>query len=101
MLNYERIYEYRFKDVDHDAKLRVWREISRWLHRRYGRPDKVLAPAAGMGEFIASVPAAERWAVDQVDHGLSGLEGVNVQISPLAQAVLPAKHFDLVFVSNL
>jgi 2-polyprenyl-3-methyl-5-hydroxy-6-metoxy-1,4-benzoquinol methylase len=100
-MNYERIYEYRFKDVDHEAKLRVWREISSWLYKRYGRPVTVLDPAAGMGEFIATIPASERWAVDQVDHGLSILEGVNVQVALLADAQLPEAHFDLIFVSNL
>jgi SAM-dependent methyltransferase len=99
----DRIYEYRFRDVDAGAKQAVWDEIAAYLYRRTGAPQRVLDPAAGQGEFITSVPAAERWAVDQVDHGLRDRVGdrARVVIAPVLQADLPTGYFDLVFASNL
>ena len=38
-LDYSRLYEYRFKDVDQDARQRVWNEIARYLWERMGRPS--------------------------------------------------------------
>lgn len=35
-----------------------------------------------------------------MDHGLSSLEGVHVQIAPIERAELPADHFDLILLSN-
>jgi len=65
-VDYQRLYEYRFRDVDQDARAAVWVEIARHVHGVLGRPGRVLDSAAGRGEFVNSVPAAERWAVDQV-----------------------------------
>lgn len=95
------MYAYRFKDVDLDSRMSVWNEITAYLHERYGRPERVLDPAAGLGEFIVSNPAPERWAVDMVDHGLQPAPGLTIQISPFAEADLPEDHFDMIFVSNL
>lgn len=100
-MNLERLYDYRFKDVDRTSRQQVWQEISRFLWERYGRPSRVLDPAGGLGEFIANVPADERWAVDLVDHGLTKLPGVTVRIASFFDADLPDAHFDLIFVSNL
>lgn len=99
-MDYRRIYEYRFRDIDPAARQEVWRHLAAFLSRRFGNPERVLDPAAGSGEFIACVPARERWAVDLVDHGLTTLTGVNVQIASVERAQLPADHFDLIFVSN-
>jgi SAM-dependent methyltransferase len=71
------------------------------VHGLMGSPQKVLDPAAGRGEFIEAIPAAERVAVDEVaypeaDH--SG--GVRRITSKIEDAELPADHFDGVFVSN-
>jgi len=99
-VDYERIYEYRFKNVESAVRREVWTELAAFLSRRFGNPERVLDPAAGSGEFIASVPARERWAVDLVDHGLSALIGVNVQIGSIMETDLPEEYFDLIFVSN-
>jgi hypothetical protein len=56
----------------------VWNEITAYLHKRYGRPERVLDPAAGLGEFIVSSPAPERWAVDMVGHGLQPAPGLTI-----------------------
>lgn len=96
-----RIYDYRFRGVDPSVRADVWSAIARYVWIRAGRPERVLDPAAGIGEFIAEVPAPERWAVDLVDHGLSQLPGVETRIASVFDVDLPEDYFDLVFVSNL
>ena len=100
-MNYERLYAYRFRDVDQDARIAVWQEIGPHVHGLMGRPDKVLDPAAGRGEFIGAVPAAETWAVDEVSYPEAAHKAdTTVLVSPIMDAELPAEHFDGVFVSN-
>ncbi len=100
-MNYQRLYEYRFRDVDQAVRTAVWEEISAYLYERLGRPERVLDPAAGRGEFINAVPAPERWAVDQVAH-TQGTYGAGVRsiVSDVFDVELPAGHFDGIFVSN-
>ena len=100
-INYERLYEYRFRDVDQDARAEVWSEIASFVHERLGRPARVLDPAAGTCEFINAVPAAERWAIDRVSFdGVRTAPGTNLVISDVMDADLPSGHFDGAFVSN-
>jgi ubiquinone/menaquinone biosynthesis C-methylase UbiE len=100
-MNYRRLYEYRFRNVDQSAREAVWREIARHLHEHAGRPARVLDPAAGRGEFIRAVPAAERWAVDAVAHDeLDSDPNVTLIVSDIFAAELPDDYFDAVFVSN-
>ena len=99
-MNYERMYEYRFRDVDQASRQAVWQEIARYLHGRMGAPSCVLDPAAGRGEFITAVPAAERWGVDLVRQGDLESAGVKVIIADIMDADLPQDYFDGVFVSN-
>jgi hypothetical protein len=101
LMNYQRLYEFRFRDVDQTARVAVWREIAPFIHEQLGRPQRVLDPAAGRGEFINAVPAAERWAIDQVayDEGTYA-PGVKSVVSDIFDAELPAEHFGGVFVSN-
>lgn len=100
-MNFQRLYEYRFRDVDQTARADVWNEIAVFIHDQLGRPERVLDPAAGRGEFINAVPARERWAVDQVayDEGTYSA-GVRSVVSDIFEADLPDEHFDGVFVSN-
>jgi hypothetical protein len=100
-MNYQRLYEYRFADVDQGARTAVWQEIALRVHALLGRPDKLLDPAAGRGEFINAAPARERWAIDQVTYA-EGTYGPDVHaiVSDVFDAELPAAHFDGVFVSN-
>jgi Methyltransferase domain len=99
-IDYARLYEYRFRDVEQTGKLAVWHEIAQYMHARMGAPERVLDPAAGRGEFIRSVPAKERWGVDRVKQG--DLEAANVKmiISDIMDAELPDDYFDGVWVSN-
>jgi SAM-dependent methyltransferase len=100
-MNYERLYAYRFRDIDQDARAAVWDEIAPHVHGLMGSPQTVLDPAAGRGEFIGSVPAEERWAVDEVAYPEAALPaGVKTITSKIMDAELPSAHFDGVFVSN-
>ena len=99
-INYERLYAYRFRDVDQAGRQAVWGEIARYVHARMGAPQRVLDPAAGRGEFITAVPAAERWGVDLVRQGDVEAAGVRMIIADIMDAELPEDHFDGVFLSN-
>lgn len=100
-MNYERLYEYRFRGVDQPRREDVWSALAPDLHTRLGRPARVLDPAAGRCEFINAVPAEERWAVDAVayDEGVAD-EGVRLIVSEIMSADLPSEYFGGVFVSN-
>jgi SAM-dependent methyltransferase len=100
-MNYQRLYEYRFRDVDQAARIAVWREIAPFIHELLGHPRRVLDPAAGRGEFINAVPADQRWAVDQVAYAEGTYAaGVHAVVADIFDAELPDSHFDGVFVSN-
>jgi hypothetical protein len=99
-INYERLYSYRFHDVDQSGRQAVWQEIARYAHGRMGAPQRVLDPAAGRGEFITAVPAAERWGIDLFGQGIPESAGVKMIISDIMDAALPADYFDGVFLSN-
>ena len=99
-INYERLYTYRFRDTDQAGRQAVWREIARYAHCRMGAPQRVLDPAAGRGEFITAVPAAERWGIDLVGQRVPESAGVNMIISDIMDAALPGGYFDGVFLSN-
>lgn len=100
-MNFERLYEYRFRDIDQDGRLAVWREIAPHVHGIMGSPQKVLDPAAGRGEFIGSVPAKETWAVDAVAYDEAAYKpDTKVVTASILDAELPQGHFDGVFVSN-
>lgn len=99
-INYEKLYAYRFRDVDQASREAVWREIARYIYSRLGKPNSVLDPAAGRGEFIRCVPAEDRWGVDLVSQGDLESAGVKMIIADIMDADLPVGHFDGVFVSN-
>lgn len=99
-INYQRLYSYRFRDVDQASREAVWREIAQYVYARMGEPRAILDPAAGRGEFISAVPAAERWGVDLVSQGDLESAGVKMIIADIMDADLPAGHFDGVFISN-
>jgi SAM-dependent methyltransferase len=100
-VDYQRLYEYRFRDIGQDTRTDVWKVISRHVHDAMGNPQRVLDPAAGRGEFINQVPARERWAVDQVAYEEGTYESdVKLVVSDIFDAELPHSHFDGVWVSN-
>jgi SAM-dependent methyltransferase len=99
-INYERLYDYRFRDVDQARRQAVWNEIARYLYERLGEPGSVLDPAAGRGEFITAVPADDRWGVDLFRQGDLESAGVKMVIGDIMDVELPREHFDGVFLSN-
>lgn len=100
-MNFERLYSYRFRDIDQNGRLAVWGEIAPHVYGLMGRPQKVLDPAAGRGEFIGAIAAEETWAVDEVSHAEAAHKpDTTVVIASIMDAELPESHFDGVFVSN-
>jgi ubiquinone/menaquinone biosynthesis C-methylase UbiE len=100
-MNYQRLYEYRFRDIPQEARSAAWDEIAAHVYQELGRPQRVLDPAAGRGEFINAVPAPERWAIDAVayEEGTHA-PGTKVIVSDIFEADLPDGYFDAVWVSN-
>lgn len=100
-MNYQRLYEYRFRDVDQTARTAVWQKLAPFVYERMGRPQRVLDPAAGRGEFINAVPAPERWAIDQVAYAEGTyMPGIHAVVSNIFAAELPEAHFGGIWVSN-
>ena len=100
-MNYERLYSYRHRNVDQEARRGVWLEVAPHVHSLMGSPQSVLDPAAGWGEFIDAIDAKERVAVDEVAYEQAGRSGgVRWITSRIQDADLPAGHFEGVFVSN-
>lgn len=99
-IDYQRLYEYRFRGLDQAARQRVWDVVGPWIHDRMGRPDRVFDPAAGRFEFLNAIPAAERWGGDTVDHGHERDAAIRLVIGDALDVDLPSDHFDGVFVSN-
>lgn len=101
VIDYSRLYEYRFRGVDRRKKLAVWREISMWIYKRLGRPSRVLDPAAGALEFLQTVPSEERWGVDlQMPSDFVEGPGMKFLVGDAMDVSLPSDYFDCVFVSN-
>jgi AdoMet dependent proline di-methyltransferase len=100
-VNFQRLYEYRFRDVDQRKRAAVWSEIGPYVHRRLGSPDRVLDPAAGRCEFLDAVPARERWGVDLVDHDeRRHAPGVKLIVGDALEVELPESYFGGIWVSN-
>jgi SAM-dependent methyltransferase len=100
-VNYQRLYEYRFRDLPQGRRDAVWGVLAPVLYDHLKRPERVLDPAAGRCEFINAVPSRERWAVDAVAYE----EGVarpdtHLIVSNIMEAELPFEYFGGVFVSN-
>ena len=101
-MDYERLYAYRFKEIDQGDREAVWGEISRYVtDEALKRPARLLDPAAGRREFIDAARAPERWAIDAVDYGKADADpAVRLIVSDVMEAELPPDHFDGIFVSN-
>src|ERR1700743_3398144 len=67
-MNFDRIYEYRFRGIDDDKKRLTWEEIAAFIYKKLGNPSSVLDPAAGKCELINAIPCKERWGVDLNDY---------------------------------
>ncbi len=101
-MDYNRIYEYRFRNVSKEKKLTVWKEISEYIFKRLGSPQRILDPAAGECEFINSISSKEKWALDINGDFLSkhAAGDVTVKVGNCLHSDLPGNYFDAVFISN-
>lgn len=95
------MYRYRFKDVDQQQRINVWAPISRFVTSLAGEPQRVLDPACGLGEFINSCPAGERWAADLGLDGSTLDSAIKFISGSFFDVDLPDDHFDLIFLSNV
>ncbi|MBC7796857.1 MAG: class I SAM-dependent methyltransferase [Pyrinomonadaceae bacterium] len=101
-MNYERIYNYRFKDVDPVKKNLVWNEVASFIYNATGKPQTVLDPAGGMCEFINNIKSPNRFVIDlnrefldkYADESITKIIGDNLKVE------IPENHFELVFISN-
>jgi hypothetical protein len=100
-MDYQRLYEYRFRDIDQGARAAVWKPIARFIYEQLGRPERILDPAAGRCEFLNAVPSPERWGVDMTDYeDARARPNTKMIVADIMDADLPESHFDAVFVSN-
>ena len=100
-MDFAALYSYRFKDVDQGQRVKVWAPISRFVTSLAGSPQRVLDPACGLGEFINSCPAPERWAADLGLDGSTLDDAVSFVQGSFFDVDLPDDHFDLIFLSNV
>ena len=97
------VYDLRFGARERSAKEGVWREIGRFLQRRYIPADaKVMDIGTDAGYFIRNITAGERWASDLRDTSAQMPDGVRfIHSDGLALAdTAPNDYFDVVFMSN-
>jgi len=101
-MNFQRIYEYRFKDVDMSKKNLVWREVADFVSAMTNQPQTVLDPAGGMCEFINNIQAKEKWTIDLNEEFVSKYadKSIKIIVGENLSVDLPENYFDLIFVSN-
>lgn len=101
-MNYDRIYKYRFMNVDQKKKNEVWKVIAKFVYQKMERPNHLLDPAAGRCEFINAVPANDKIAVD-LSEKINKYKASDVQtrVGNLFEVDFPRNYFDGIFVSNL
>ena len=100
-MNYDRIYEYRFKNINREKKKIIWNEIARFIYKKLNEPKIILDPASGNCEFINAISSSEKWALDMnenitkyADASVKALVGDSLTVD------LPKNYFDAVFISN-
>ena len=101
-MDLDRIYAYRFRDVDRNKRSMVWQELAIFLDRELGGPNVLLDPAAAMCEYINAAPSKEKWAVDLNEPFIRAhaVRGLKIVIGDSLSVDLPKDHFDGIFVSN-
>ncbi len=101
-MNYQKIYNYRFQNVNVNKKEIVWKHVSKFIYKKLGCPKVMLDPAAGFCEFINNIESDERWAIDLNEDFLSKHADKNVKkiIGSNVEVELQDNYFDGVFISN-
>ena len=100
LVDLERVYQQRFSGIDSSARQVVWDEITRYLERRFGVPNRLLDVACGSGEFITASTSAEKWALDSMP-GLDVDPKIRFKQGEYLSVELPEKYFDMIFMSNI
>lgn len=84
----------------------VWREICRWLNRRWISPfSRILELGSGYGDFIGGIVGKDKLAIEK-DDGFAPfyekLQGVTVRWADAVAAFsqLPSSSRDVIFASN-
>jgi len=101
-MNFDRIYEFRFRGIDDSKKRITWEEIARFIYKKLGKPNIILDPAAGKCELINAIQSEEKWAVDLNDYFIKKQVAPNVKtvVGDIFKVQLPENYFYGVFVSN-
>ena len=102
MMNYDRIYRYRFQDIDPQKKKVTWDEIASFMYEHLSHPARILDPAAGMCELINAIQSEEKWAVDLNEYFIGKYADPKIKIvaGDIFKVTLPENYFDAVFISN-
>lgn len=96
------VYNLRFSGIEH-RRLEVWQTLARHYFHRWIKPtDTILDVGAGYCEFINSIAAAHKYAMDSNPAtARKAAPGVTVLSQEASQPwPLPAESFDVVFSSN-
>jgi ubiquinone/menaquinone biosynthesis C-methylase UbiE len=101
-MNFDRIYEFRFRGIDDSKKRITWEEIARFVYKKLGKPHIILDPAAGKCELINAIQGEEKWAVDLNDYFIKKYvaPGIRIVVGDILKVQLPQNYFDGVFISN-
>ncbi|HMK18619.1 MAG TPA: class I SAM-dependent methyltransferase [Chitinophagaceae bacterium] len=101
-MNFDRIYEFRFRGIDQSKKRITWEEIAGFMYKKLGKPKVILDPAAGKCELINAIQSEEKWAVDLNDYFIKKYvaPSVKIVVGDIFRVQLPQNYFDGVFVSN-
>jgi ubiquinone/menaquinone biosynthesis C-methylase UbiE len=101
-MNYDRIYEYRFKGISDEKKKITWEEIANFMYKKLGQPASILDPAAGKCELINAIASKEKWAIDLNGHFIEKYASKDIKIvtGNVLDVTLPGNYFDAVFISN-
>jgi len=100
-LNHNKIYDYRFKNIDIEKKHKVWHEIALWMHNHLGKPSRVLEPACGSMEFLLNLPVStECWGIDLRLDFKEHPSNIHFCQGNVEDTTLPKEYFDVVWISN-
>ena len=104
MENTSRLYKARFSQAEREAKRKTWGYLVKFFFQRYIREtDTVLDVGAGYCEFLNSVRAKRKIAVD-INEDLSDFAGPGVEVilaGALSYRNVKDSSVDVVFISNL
>lgn len=99
-VDFERIYKFRFSDVDSSARRVVWGEIARYLEGRFGIPNRLLDVACGSGEFVTVSTSTEKWALDTMPN-INLDPSIRFKEGSYLTTDLPKSYFNMIFMSNI